>query len=157
MEHVTIRTQPDYRLAAFSHRGPYTEIGAVFDKLGAWAFKEGLTGPDAIMIGIYYDDPGATPAAELRSDACCGVPAEYTPKAPAHLIELKGGECAVYRHVGPYSGLPDAWMRLYQEWLPQSGRSPADQAPYERYLNAPRDTPPEQLITEIYMPLRPVA
>ena len=155
MDNVTLRTQPAYRLAAFSHQGAYHEIGGTFDKLGQWSCKEGLMKPDGIVIGIYYDDPSSTPEDQLRSDACFVIPDDYEPKDPAHLVELPGGEYAIYRHVGPYSGLGEAWRRMYAEWLPQSGREHAPSMSYELYVNSPAVTPPEELVTEICVPLKP--
>jgi AraC family transcriptional regulator len=47
-----------------------------------------------------------------------------------------------------------AYDWLYGEWLPQSGREPADAPAFEEYLNDPRSTPAPELRTNIYLPLR---
>lgn len=158
MSSITLRDEPERRLAAFFHRGAYHQIGGAFERLYLWAQAEGLVGAHTKMIGIYYDDPSATPEAELRSDAALVVPAEWTPSdaAPAHATTLAGGPTAVCLHVGPYAELPQAWERVYRDWLPQSGREPADAPTYEIYLNDPMSTPPTELATEICVPLKPV-
>jgi AraC family transcriptional regulator len=38
--------------------------------------------------------------------------------------------------------------------LPRSGREPADAAMFDIYLNSPMDTAPEDLLTEICLPLK---
>ena len=46
-----------------------------------------------------------------------------------------------------------AYQWLYGQWLVQSGREVADSPVFEGYLNNPRDTAPEQLLPDIYLPL----
>ncbi|MCI4666240.1 MAG: AraC family transcriptional regulator [Neomegalonema sp.] len=154
VEHIIIREEPSYRLAALAHRGSYQKIGEAFERLGLWAQSAGMWRPETVTLGVYYDDPGSTPEAELRSDACVTVPEGVTPTAPARLLELTGGPAAVYRHVGPYAELGLAWEQFYGGWLPTSSREPADKPPYELYLNSPATTPPADLITEICIPLK---
>lgn len=152
IDKVEIKHAPAYRLAAIPHRGPYQEIGPVFEQLGAWAGQEGLIRPDAVWIGLYYDDPETTPAAELRSEAAVSVPDAYEPSAPARLVTLPAGEYAVYRHVGGYEGLGEVWRGLYADWLPQSGRDCADSPAYEIYVRMAAEG--VEAITELWVPLR---
>lgn len=46
-----------------------------------------------------------------------------------------------------------AYQWLYGQWLVQSGFEAANSPVFEEYLNNPRGTPPEQLLTDIYLPL----
>ncbi len=64
------------------------------------------------------------------------------------------GEYAVLRHKGPYADMKAAYDWFYGQWLPQSGREPANAPPVEEYLNSPQDTPPMELLTDIYLPLK---
>jgi len=54
---------------------------------------------------------------------------------------------------GPYSGLAAAYRHLYGVWLPESGEEPSNAPPFEVYLNNPRDTAPEDLLTDVCVPL----
>jgi AraC family transcriptional regulator len=150
---VTVKDMPAYRLAAIRHIGPYMQIGDAFARLGAIAGPAGLFGPGAIMLGIYYDDPDTTPAAELRADA--GLTIADGVAIPSGLTEarLSAGRYATTTHVGSYEGLSAVWARLKHEWLPASGRTMPGGASYEIYRNTPMDVPKEQLVTELYMPL----
>lgn len=67
--------------------------------------------------------------------------------------EVPAGRYAVFTHVGPYSGLHDTWDAIYRDWLPATGHALRDVAPFELYVNDPSKTPPEQLHTDIYIPL----
>lgn len=150
---VEIRTEPARNLGALPHHGPYLEISRAFDKLGALIGARGRWPQAGHIVGVYYDDPAATPAADLSSHAGLELP-ETTPiTAPLELVRLPPGPHAVLRYHGPYSGLPAAYDQLFRNWLPGSGRQPADSPMFEVYLNTPMDTAPEDLVTEICLPL----
>lgn len=153
---VSIESMDEIRVACVEHRGPYNTIHQSFGKLGAIAGPAGLfEQPEAMMIGIYYDDPESTPAAELRSDA--GIVIKAGTAVPAGLIERKlaAGEYAKTTHIGPYDQLGDAWARLLGQWLPASGRRLAPSVAYELYRNDPSRTEPARLHTDLYAPLEP--
>jgi AraC family transcriptional regulator len=61
---------------------------------------------------------------------------------------------AVTLHVGPYAELERPYKWLYGTWLTQSGEEAADAPCVEEYLNDARATPPTELKTEIWLPLR---
>jgi AraC family transcriptional regulator len=56
-------------------------------------------------------------------------------------------------HTGPYATLAGAYAWLYGAWLPQSGHEPRDAPPIEVYVNDPRTTAPDQLRTDVRLPL----
>ncbi len=43
---------------------------------------------------------------------------------------------------------------MYGVWLPESGEEPGDAPPHEVYLNAPQDTAPDDLLTDVVVPLK---
>ena len=67
--------------------------------------------------------------------------------------QLSAGRCAVFLHKGPYQKLAETWRAAYRDWLPSSGQQLRDAPPYEVYLNDPRKTKPEDLLTEIHIPI----
>jgi AraC family transcriptional regulator len=151
---VEIRTEPARRLAAMPHRGPYPEINRAFAKLGAVIGARGLYPQVGAMLGVYYDDPAAIAAADLRSHAGLEVGADTLLEVPLEEVVLAPGRHAVLTHTGPYAGLSAAYDQLYSLWLPQSGEEPADRPVFEIYRNTPQDTAPEDLVTEICLPLK---
>jgi AraC family transcriptional regulator len=150
---VAIRASPTLSLLALRHEGDYERIGATFERLNALAVGRGWVGPTTRFFGVYYDDPAATPALALRSDACLTAPDDSSSDADLRLLAISGGRYAVLLHVGPYAELHRAYTWLYREWLPKSGEEPADRPCVEEYLNNPRITPPAELCTEIWLPL----
>ena len=149
MYEVTVKKSGPRRVLGLTHIGAYPLIGEAFGRLGPVALTAGLKGK---LVGIYLDDPMAVPEHALRSVA--GVAAGWKTPIPAGLEEhrLPGGQMAVLRLVGPYGGLAGAWQYLYSQWLPQHGKTAAG-IPFEVYHNTPEDTAPEDLVTEICVPL----
>lgn len=152
MNAVEIRNEPARRLGAMPHKGPYNEISRAYDKLGAILGARGLWPQAGAMVAVYYDDPSATPAPDLRSHAGVTFGPDVALDAPLEVVTLPAGPHAVLTYRGPYSGLAAAYDQLYA-WLPTSGRQPADSPVFEIYLNTPMDTAPEDLLTEICVPL----
>jgi AraC family transcriptional regulator len=154
---VDIRQLAPIEVLAIEHIGPYPGIGGAFTQLAAWVGARGLFGPHTRCLAVFHDDPETTPADQLRSHACFalgpGTAALDTTPPVAHLT-IAGGLHAVYVHQGPYATLPAAYRWLFQEWLPASGRTLAEAPSFEIYPNDPQTTPPEQLLTEIHLPLR---
>jgi AraC family transcriptional regulator len=116
-----------------------------------YALSHGLIGPDTVSLGIYYDDPDATPAERLRSHACLTVPESFS-QAPEgfELLELEGGDHAIGLHRGPYERLHESYRWLFGQWLPSSGREPANRPVHEIYVNDPRTTAPADLVTHMH-------
>jgi AraC family transcriptional regulator len=141
------------RLLAMPHSGAYEAIGATFERLMAWGGPRGAFTDQGWVVGIYYDDPDSTPVEKLRSEACveCVLPPD-----PANGVAeriLAGGKYAVMLHRGPYPTLGEAWRRILREWAVPHGVSLADRPCFERYLNDPREVAPEDLLTDIYLPI----
>ena len=67
---------------------------------------------------------------------------------------LPPGKWAIFKVKGPYEHLWQTWSAAYRDWLPASGFRLADRIPHEIYLNSPLDTLPENLLTEIYLPIQ---
>ena len=151
---VRIQSVPSRRLLALAHQGDYQAIGTAFERLAEVAASRGLLGPDAISIGIYYDDPDVTPVDRLRSHACVAV-ADSVREAPEgfELLNLDGGQYAVGIHRGPYNRLHDSYVWLLAQWLPSSGREAANKPCHEIYVSDPRTTPEKELVTHICLPL----
>ncbi|SAL21004.1 transcription activator, effector binding [Caballeronia sordidicola] len=150
---VVIRDIAAMTVACVDHTGPYMQIGKAFDLLIGGLASRGLLSPGTRMVGIYYDDPGIVPEAELRSKAGAMLPRDIEIVPPLSLTQIRGGEYAVLRHAGPYSDLHATYEWLYGTWLVQSGREAADAPAFEEYLNNPKETAPADLLTEICLPL----
>ena len=154
MYEVKVEDAPERRLAAMAHVGAYNGVSKSYEKVAAVFTIRDLWKHARGMVGIYYDDPSTVPEAELRSYAAVELADDVVVPDPLEEVLIRGDESAVLVMKGAYTGLQEAYEWLYGQWLPQSGRMPADQPSYEVYLNSPMDTAPANLLTQIYVPIQ---
>lgn len=152
---VKIQRIEPMRVAFLRHIGPYHEVGATWDKLLPALGKEGLLGGDSLFIGVCHDDPDVTPSKKIRYDACVTADEPFTPTGDIGLQTIPGGEYAVTTHFGSYEKLGETYAKLFGQWLPRSGRELRSLPCFEIYLNDPDSTEPEELLTDINVPLEP--
>ncbi len=150
---VKIEKREPLRVAFVRHVGPYQGVGEAWQKLCGWAGPRGLFGPNTAMLGVCHDDPDVTPPERIRYDACISAPDGLEAEGDVGIQEVAGGDYAVTTHHGPYENLAATYAVLCGEWLPSSGRELRSAPSLEFYRNSPQDTKPEDLVTDIYMPL----
>ena len=154
---VRLERREPARVASVRHVGPYAEVGGAWKTLFKWGWRHMLFGKP-LMFGRCHDDPDVTPAEQCRYDACLVVKASAKVRGPVTPIDLPGGSFAVATHRGPYDRLGETYAallaRVANEPLEGQRRQLGDPPSLERYLNDPRKTAPEELLTEIWMPLR---
>jgi AraC family transcriptional regulator len=150
---VTVRRMQPLRVAYVRHIGPYNQVGEAWSKLMMWAGPKGVLGPNAVRLGISHDDPEITPPERLRYDAALAVPDSVTGSGEVAIQEIGGGEYAVAIHRGPYDRLNQTYAALCGQWLPASGREARNAPPLEFYRTSFGQAPPEEFVTEIYLPL----
>lgn len=147
-------------IACLRHIGNYSDIGSTFDHLMSWAHPRGVTRQrDWFTLGIYYDDPGRTPAEALRADAAITVAADFswTPEdneTGLALRVLPGGTYVVATHRGSYAALGEAWgafmQAAFREYrLPMPPLTPC----FEIYRNDCHNVPEADLRTDLHIAL----
>lgn len=151
---VQIWTLDPAKMAYVEHVGPYQEVGSAWEKLCAWAGPAGLFNEKTRFYGVYYDDPGQVAPEKLRSEALITVEKEVDSPAEVKFRDFQGGKYAVSAHLGPYEKLGESWMDFYEKWLPESGYEYAESPCMEQYLNDPKNTKPEHLVTLLLLPLK---
>lgn len=163
---VQIKTFPPVLTAALRYVGPYNDCGPAWEKLCAAMAAAGVMGEKTTAYSICHDDPDITPAEKCRMEICVSLPEGVTAESPAvkgllrngeiYLQTLGGdGDYAAILIRGPYSLLHPAYRSFFGEWLPRSGRELAGAPGFEAYYNCPGVTAPEDLLTEIFIPLQP--
>jgi DNA-binding transcriptional MerR regulator len=140
---IKIVRQPDVNIISIRENICIRDFEHLFSKVYDLMQQTGaacLGAPFAI-----YHSPEFDPE---DTDVEVGFPTETT---DSHTRILKGGDCAVALHKGPYSNLTEVYARLV-EWLEAGGLTPAA-PPYEKYLNSPQEVPEDQLLTEVCFPI----
>lgn len=153
VQKVEIMQMDPKRVAFVRHVGPYAECEPAWTKLCDWAGPAGLLGPEAVMLGLCHDDPEITEPDKIRYDACLVIGPDVSPSGEVAVQEIAGGSYVKALHKGPYEKLINTYAWLFGQWLPEQKREARNLPSYEVCLNDPSQTPAEELLTEIYVPL----
>ncbi len=152
---VEIKQLTPIPVVMWRHVGPYEELSGIFDQLWEWVNSRSV--PVKRTIGIYWDNPDYVPASRLRSAACVEVPPNFLLQDTAGLAltfeHIAGGTYATTSYVGPYEGLTRVWTAFTNTIEGTMRRQISQNPAFEVYVNDASDTPPDKLITELYMPL----
>lgn len=126
-----------------------------FSTLMCYLQKHKLMNAFNACLAITPDNYDVVPHEQCRIDAGVvlkeGVQVELTNEVALQV--LPAGRWAVFQHKGPYDTIWQSWNVAYRDWLPRSNERPRDVPPLEIYLNNINNTPPEQLRTEILIPI----
>jgi AraC family transcriptional regulator len=150
---VSIREEPTRQITGLTHKGSYFMIGKCFEQFTTICESRGLWPNVGPLLAVYLDNPEVTQEEDLTSFAGAEWKGDETPQGLQQQV-LKGGKCAVLTYKGPYPGISNAYQSLFGDWLPKSGQEPGDGPCYELYLNDPKQVRPEELLTEICLPLK---
>lgn len=93
------------------HRGDYRAIGKAFEQL-LEALDAQQVAPTGPMFGLYYDDPGSVPTAELRARACMPVAAGTSARGTLRFDVLPSTTVAYAVAAGAYSEVPRCYPSL---------------------------------------------
>ena len=111
-----------------------------------------MTGP---VMCVYHNSPQEVPPSELLWEI--RIPVAYPGKldVPQNDKMTFGFMHPMYvayiYHTGPYEKIGDAYRMLY-EWGDRQ-KYDVKGRPIELYWNDPASTPPEKLVTEIWLPI----
>lgn len=150
---VIVQNRPPLRIAAVNHKGPPQTIGAAFDRVMAWAGPRGVTMPPAWGVAVYLSDMMTVPPQDQEALAGLTVGPNVTSDDTVTIHEVPGGKQAIFLYKGPYAHIGQGYQELFG-WLPTSGEEPAHLPCFEINLNDPRQTAPEDLLTELCLPLK---
>jgi AraC family transcriptional regulator len=150
-----IRTTDPIPVLFVRRTGPYSQAaGEAFGVLCQFAGPRGLLGPASRMIGISHDDPHITDESKFRYDACVSINREVKPEGEVGLKTIAGGKYAVFMHAGSYEHFQKTYDQIFKTWLPNSGIQLREDPCFEVYLNSPDQVKPEDLRTEIWLPIQ---
>ena len=150
---VELRTLPKTRIAFVRHVGPYDEVSATWETLTDWAGLNGLFDGETQFFGACFDDPEVTSPERLRYDACITVGGDCEADGEIGIQVLRGGRYAVTLHEGAYSRLGETYAALFGRWFATQSYEPGPAPCFEFYLNDPDSTEPDDLLTEVWVPV----
>lgn len=118
-----------------------------------FAFPRQLVNEESEFIGISHDNPKFTEEEKLRYDACITIGNKIETEGEIGLQTIPGGKYAVFLHEGSYETLSETYAYIYGEWIQTAPDCLSERPCFEKYLNDPEQTPPEELLTEIFVPV----
>lgn len=139
-EVIYIRLLGDYKL---------NDYGGTWGRLIQYAAQNNLPMVDPCPLCIYHDDPKVTAPEKLRTDVCMVLPSKGIAKGEVGVKQIPAGRCAVFIYKGSYANLRAVYDTIYAQLIPEMGCTMRDEPSYERYMNDPCTTAPEDLLTEI--------
>ena len=144
------------RVAVLEHRGPTERVNDSVAQFIAWRQESGLSPRQSSRsFGIAYDNPDTTEPTQFRFDICGEVTTQVPTNRQGVVTKtILGGRCARVRHHGSHTRIGESIYPLYRDWLPESGEELRDFPLYFHYLNLMPDTPENELVTDIYLPLK---
>ncbi len=123
-------------------------------KLYSFALQNDIINERTEYLGLSFDDPTITMPDLCRFYACITTDKDIKPQGEFGVQTIAGGLYAVFTLKGPYSELMDLYNRIYLLWLPSSGYRLRNGVSFEKYLNNPDKTDDQNLLTEIYIPVK---
>jgi AraC family transcriptional regulator len=146
---------PKTKVAAVEHVGPPALEYDSVRKLISWKLENRLLDPlKHRSYGLHYTDPRISPPAAHRVDFCLSVERDVGPNPYGVLNKvIPECRCARARDIGSRSN-NQAAAYLFDKWLPQSGESLAGLPAIFHYVNVGPDVPEDQMITDVYLPLK---
>ena len=153
---MEIKTTRPMTVAYLAMQGPYAQIPDALGRLYGWVTERGMT-PIDMPATVYFTVPPDVPLEEAVWEL-------WSPVAPGALemsphgdgLGVKNVEAATVAstiHTGPYEAIGPIYEAI-MAWIPQHGYEIVG-APRELYFSPP-ETPPEETVTEVQIPIRKV-
>lgn len=129
------------------------DYGKAWKTIMTYAMKMEIDPSKAEYISIYYDDPCSGESSKMRADVCLVAAGQFEPTGDLKMIDIAGGRYAVYLYKGTYQQLGSVYDTIFGKYIPEGNYKPDARPLFEKYLNDPATTKPENLLTEIYVPI----
>jgi AraC family transcriptional regulator len=146
---ILTKTADKMTIVYLEHTGPYDRMGDVFARIGEYAAAKELTGD---VVGIYFDDPTVVPGEKQRSQIGILVTEGIMPDSDLHILEIPEQKVVYAILRGPYGGIANEYPYIVQ-WAKKKGYSISGPL-MEIYWEAGPDIPPEELVTEVRIPIK---
>ena len=145
----------DINVIAARGVGNYDEIAPeAWGRIMKFAYGNKHMNNAVRRFGVSHDDPNVTAPDKIRYDACLDIDVDISQGDNLRKFTIAGGKYAKFMHYGSYDDLAVSYANIFNRWLPESGFELRADPCFDLYLNKdPRRTKPENLKTEIYIPL----
>ncbi|MFP4557113.1 MAG: GyrI-like domain-containing protein [Bacteroidales bacterium] len=137
-----------------SKYGSESDYRKAWKKLWQFAKHKCIVNGSNEFIGLCFDDPNITKHEQCRFYACISTDKSLESEGEFGVQSIEEGKYAVFTHKGSYAGLNNLYQSIYLHWLSKANIRLRDSMPFEKYLNNPDIVKEEDLLTEIYIPIK---
>ena len=146
-----------FKAITLTHYGSYKSAGIldVWERLIKFAEENNLLNKGTKAFGEILDDDDIEKDENCRYVAGLTLPKNITVKSSG-LFEVKiiaGGKYAVFQYRGDRQLIESFYENIFAYWIAKEEFEIADRPLMEFYLNDEADTPTEDLLTDIYVPI----
>jgi len=152
-QEAKIKDVTPFTYACLECTGPYDQMAVKIPQFIGEFFKQKLV-PAGTMVGIYLNSPALVKPAELKWSIGFIVAKDAVVAAPLIKAEFSYKKAASIIHTGPYEKVGETFDKL-TKFIESSGLAMAGPV-LEKYLNNPQMVKPEELKTEVIIPVEPV-
>ncbi len=151
MEKVKIVNFKETKIAILKHRGPEKEKNNSIRRFIEWRKAHKFPPSQYATYNLLYDNSDQD---IYRFDVATEIDREIAENNYGVINSvIPGGRCALLRHVGSWDNMAPSFKHLYGDWLPESGETLRDFPCFIHRLNLYIETPENELISDIYLPL----
>ena len=148
----------DFDFLFLEYRGIHNDTAAIkttWKQLLAYAWNKHLLSDDAIIMTEIIDDNEISDSINFRLNLAVLLdrPLTFVPEGLFMTKKHKRQKYVKFIHQGTHESCEDTYNEIYAFWMVDVPLEFADLPTLEFYLNDEEDTPPEELLTEIYIPV----
>lgn len=155
MEDITIVTIPPQTVLGIRKKGHYRQIAELLPEIAIHAMEKNIPITGSPMFVCHEQSKEEAMTADREGSAeievAFPVPPGSIPGPGMSLYTLPGGRMARTIHRGPYEACEPVYLKLFA-WIEEQGLKITGPI-RELYLNDPREVRPEDIMTEILVPV----
>lgn len=150
---------PDFEFLSLEHRGLYNDVSAIkksWKQLLDYALKKEILLDSSFFMTEIQDDNEISDSLNFRYNLGIRLnkPITFEPDGLFRVKKHKRQKYAKFLHKGAYETSKDTYNEIYAFWMLEVNLELKDLPTIEIYLNNDEDTPSEELLTEIYIPVK---
>lgn len=150
---------PDFEFLSLEYRGAYDNISAIeetWEHLITYVEQHNLLNSDAILMAEIIDDNEISENIHCRYCASLVLkkPLAFEPKGLFKVKQHKRQKYVKFMHKGSHESSVDTYNNIYANWMLDVNLEFEDLPTLEFSLNDEAHTPSEELLTEIYIPVK---
>ena len=152
-----IREVTDKQVITVRVTNPFINTGAfvlAWSKLFRFAGVNGIPDSEHEYFTLSRDFSTITRPDLYRSYVCVTARPDIKPKGEFGKQTIHGGLYAVFTYKGAYRNLERLYCYIYRNWIPNSKYELRDMAFFEKFLNSPDVVKQDDLLTEVYIPVK---